>query len=106
MEKRVVNPVWRKIIERTNKQICDKRNETLFIYSLDLEISLFFRVVVTTTAAHTKNERILNNKTTNCRWNNFGNVVHSLNIINELCLKDDGKTNIGEPVDWYELKEM
>lgn len=50
---------------------------------------IIFPVVVTTAAEHTQKKKIyqeLNNKTTtNCRWNNFENVVHSLNIINDSC---------------------
>lgn len=74
------------IIERTNKQTDDETKPLAYLHSLDLGISLFRPVVLTTASRTRKKPRVfipkLNNKTTNCRWNNFGNVVHSLNIIN------------------------
>jgi hypothetical protein len=44
------------------------------------ENSLFFGVVVTTERVSTRQGK---NRTTNCRWNNFGNVVHSVSVIND-----------------------
>lgn len=65
---------------------------------------IIFPVVVTTAAEHTQKKKIyqeLNNKTTtNCRWNNFENVVHSLNIINDSCEAREsfkGELELGMP---------
>lgn len=86
-EKLVVNPVSWNIIERTNKQTHDQRKLNPLYLHTGFRNFIIFPVVVTTAEVHTKKREFyqkLNNKTTNCRWNNFYNVVRSLNII---CMK-------------------
>lgn len=77
------------IIERTINKYTTHENETLFVYSLDLEISLFFVLLWQQQQNIQKIYQELNNKATNCRWNNLENVVHSLNIINGSYDPDD-----------------
>lgn len=74
------------------------------VYSLDLGKFIIFGVVVTTkrvaTCSGKEGPEDWMRRATNCRWNNFRNVVHSLNIINDFDVVVDLCRMRGGTDDW------